>query len=292
MTLWIGTDQGLFADDQPVAALASTRVKCLATEDNAVWAATDDALWKHTDQWREIAAFPADVRPRCLLPVESGLLVGTSGAQVYRLVDGVLACDEAFAGVATRSLWHTPWGGPPSTWTMCGGPSAEVWANVHVGGLVRSTDNGRNWTQTPLDIEVDVHQVNRDANGFVVATARGFGHSVDGEEWEFDNDGLHAHYLRSVATTRDHIFVSASSGPRSEEVAIYRRARGSAEFQRSAPADGWLRDNVDAPALATSGAEVAFGTLDGRVFQSLDEGDSWSVFAEGLPPVQSVLITH
>lgn len=293
MTLWVGTDRGLLRDGKQVDALGSVKVKCIAAEGDAIWAATDDALWRLEDNWRAVASFPDDARPRCLQPSTTGLLVGTSGAQVYRLQDDALICDDAFAEVETRGLWHTPWGGPPSIWTMCAGNGGDIWANVHVGGLVHSSDGGRSWRQTSLDIHVDVHQVCHDpaSSGLLVASARGFASTGEGETWEFDNTGLPAHYLRAVATTQSAIFVSASTGPRSDEVAIHRRKRDANAFERCAPTDDWLKNNIDSPALTSTGDQVAFGTLDGRVFLSPDEGDSWSVVASDLAPVQSVLLS-
>jgi hypothetical protein len=272
---------------------------------DVVWAATDDAIWcaqslpsDDGTEWREVAKLPDGARARCLVSSANGVLVGTSGAQVYRLMDHDLACDAAFAELATRPRWHTPWGGPPSIWTMCRGPGSDLWVNVHVGGLVRSSDGGRSWAQTGLDIDVDVHQICWDArdSAFLVASAQGFARSEDGESWAFDNEGLYAHYLRAVAATDNHVVVCASRGPRSDEVGVYRRPRGERAFERCAPADGWaegwLASNIDAPALGVAGGEIAFGTADGRAFASADEGGCWTEVASGLPPIQSVLIAH
>ena len=111
MTLWIGSDSGLLRDGDPVAALGDAKIKCLAADDNAVWAATDETLWRYDGDWQEAAAFPDDIRPRYLLPTADSLLVGTSGAHVYRLGAETLERDAAFAGVETRERWHTPWAG-------------------------------------------------------------------------------------------------------------------------------------------------------------------------------------
>src|SRR6266508_3780082 len=47
----------------------------------------------------------------------------------------------------------------------------------------------------------------------------------------------------------------------------------------------WFEFNVNTFQLAASGADVALGTDDGRVYVSADAGGSWSLAAEGLPPI-------
>ena len=131
MTLWIGTDRGLFCDGDPVKTLPEDRIKCLAA-DEGIWAATDAELWRLTDEWRAVASFPAGVRPRCLLPTDAGLLIGTSGAEVYRCREARIDRDESFSRLGTRPQWHTPWGGPPSTWSMCAGANGDLLSLIHI----------------------------------------------------------------------------------------------------------------------------------------------------------------
>ena len=51
----------------------------------------------------------------------------------------------------------------------------------------------------------------------------------------------------------------------------------------------WFSDNIDTACLAASGAMVAFGTADGRVFWSFDAGATWDQAAKGLPEVHCIL---
>ena len=288
--MWIGTDDGLYHDGAHVPDLGTQSIKHLTRQADVVYAATDHELWRYTRQWDVLARLPDEVRARWIVPVDGECYVGTSGADVYRLSGGKLDRDENFANIATRPAWHTPWGGPPSIWSACANGD-DIWVNVHVGGIVHSLDAGASWTQTPLPIETDVHQVARTAEGdLLIASARGYAQSSDGVEWTFANDGLHGHYLRAVASTASAVFVAASHGPRSDAVAVYRRPKDAATFERSAPADDWLAENIDAPALASDGHTIAFGARDGRVFASANEGDDWTVVAADLPPVRSVLV--
>jgi hypothetical protein len=48
----------------------------------------------------------------------------------------------------------------------------------------------------------------------------------------------------------------------------------------------WFPANIDTFCLAAAGTRAAFGTEEGSVFVSDDEGSSWRTVAEGLPPVR------
>ena len=50
----------------------------------------------------------------------------------------------------------------------------------------------------------------------------------------------------------------------------------------------WFSDNIDTACLAASGSRAAFGTADGSVYTSDDQGATWSLAAEGLRPVRCV----
>ncbi len=163
--------------------------------------------------------------------------------------------------------------------------------NVHVGGVVRSTDGGRSWGPT-LDMETDVHQVlaHPAVPGHVfAASAVGLVMSADGgESWRILTEGLHARYLRAVAVAGETVVVSASTGPGGRRAAIYRtRADGHGELGRCRQGlPEWLGDNVDTHCLAAQGATVVVGTKDGRVYASHDSGASFTLLTKGLPAIQ------
>src|SRR5213593_1928350 len=93
-----------------------------------------------------------------------------------------LEVDSSFDAAEGREAWHTPWGAPADVRSISSGADGAVYVNVHVGGVLRSTDGGAGWRPT-LDIEHDVHQVLAlpERPGLVlVAAADGFGLSRDG----------------------------------------------------------------------------------------------------------------
>ena len=63
-----------------------------------------------------------------------------------------------------------------------------LYANVHVGGVLRSDDDAETWQATALDIRADAHQVIAPAGHdglLLAATSRGLAISRDrGDSWE------------------------------------------------------------------------------------------------------------
>jgi photosystem II stability/assembly factor-like uncharacterized protein len=242
------------------------------------------------DRWEEVAVATV-LDARCLLPHPSGLLVGTSEAHLLRLRDGSLDPVPSFEEAKGREDWYTPWGGPPDVRSMSVGGDGSIFVNVHVGGVLRSEDGGETWEPT-MDIDVDVHQVLvHPARPAVVyaASARGLGISRDaGGSWTFVTEGLHAPYCRAVAVCEESVLVSASTGPRGREAAVYRgRLDGSGRFEKCG--DGlpeWFGGNIDTFSLAADRKAAAFGTEGGDLYLSSDQGRTWH--AASVRPAGSV----
>jgi hypothetical protein len=297
----IGTDNGLWRLDgptvRPVESLEGRAVTALARRETGIVALVDGhGLWEADDRdvWRERTAI-SGLAATCLAATRSDVIVGREEAHLARVVDGRVLPIDSFETAEGRDKWHTPWGDPADVRSIAIGVDGAIYVNVHVGGVVRSRDDGRSWTPT-VDIEADVHQVLAHATRselVLVAAAEGFGASRDGgEHWDFSTSGLHAHYLRAVTVSDRTVLVSASTGPGGRRSAIYRKSLDAPEpFERCR--DGlpeWFDDNVDTGCLAASGSTVVFGTEDGQVFRSLDSGVRWERLAADMPSVRSVTI--
>ncbi|MGH7334209.1 MAG: WD40/YVTN/BNR-like repeat-containing protein [Candidatus Rokuibacteriota bacterium] len=297
----IGTAEGLWsvgADGsvnpealagQPVIALAGTGTRTWAiVKGHSIWTTEGG------DRWEEavvIESWPAT----CLAPAASGLFIGTEQAHLLRFAGGRLEPVETFESVAGRETWYTPWGDPADVRSITVDPTGSFFVNVHVGGVVRSCDEGHTWSPT-LDIEVDVHQVLAEVirSGWVLtASAVGLGVSRDGgDSWDFVSAGLHARYLRAVAVSGETMLVAVSTGPGGRRSALYRRPLdGDAPFERCRVGlPEWFGDNIDTGCLGAGDHTVVAGTTDGRVFTSLDAGVTWGLAAKGLPEVHCVLV--
>lgn len=295
----VGTTDGLHTlNGNAEVHLGGLQVKALAGNEAGWWCAVEESDVWHAEtggEWRPVATLDG-LQANCLQAHEGGVHVGTSEAHVYNLRQGSLEQVDSFDETEEQSTWYTPWGGPPDVRSMSSEPDGTVYANVHVGGVVRSSDGGRTWQPT-IDIHADVHQVHFDPrSGLVLAAcARGLAVSSDeGVTWRYDSAGLHGRYLRAVAVANGTVLVAASTGPYTDRGAVYRRPLNSEEpFKRCQQGlPEWFHDNVDTLCLVAQGPVAAFGTSQGSVFLSTDEGETWTSAAEGLPPVRCLALAQ
>lgn len=200
----------------------------------------------------------------------------------------------SFERVEGRDRWYTPWGGPPDTRSLTRATSGRIFANVHVGGIVRS-DDGEIWEPAGISVDSDVHQVlAHPSRPNVVLAACAFGLALSddgGDTWTFETEGLHAAYCRAVAVSAETVLVSASRGHRGEQAAVYRRTYPGREFERCR--DGlpeWFDDNVDTHCLAAGEGTVALGTSDGSVYVSTDNAATWERAGADLPAIRCLVI--
>ncbi len=292
--IWVGTRAGLHVlrDGEISVELPGRSVSFLATSGEDLRAIVDsNEIWHRADGgWHQVATVEG-LRATAMAFTDRWL-IGTSDAHLLEHVDGALAYIDAFDRVEGRETWYTPWGGPPDTRSFSEWDE-HVFVNVHVGGIVHTTDAGRTWVPT-IDIDADVHQVTTTEDLVLAACAGGLAVSRDrGETWDERTDGLEHVYARAVAVLDDTVFVSASRGPRGGDAAVYRGPLDGGPLVRcreGLPAA--FPDNVDSHCLDAppDGPLVAFGTSDGDVYASFDLGATWERAAAGLPAVQRVLV--
>ncbi len=288
----IGTERSL-TELGSTESLLSKPV-ALARGDDGWWAIAESHRVLRsaaTLAWDEVATVRGQ-RVNCVLPYDGGALVGTSEAHLVRVANGSAMRIASFDTVPTRDDWYTPWGGPPDVRSLSAGPDGVAYANVHVGGILRS-DNGETWRPTSMDVDADVHQVlaHPEAPGLVfAATAIGLAMSTDaGDSWDFSDHGMHAAYCRAVAIAGDTLLVSASKSHTGRQSALYRRPLMGGAFERCEKGlPEWFADNVDTFCLDAREYDALLGTTDGRVFVSNDSGGTWSEEASGLSSVTCV----
>jgi hypothetical protein len=227
----------------------------------------------------------------CCVAVGNVVFVGTDDARILRVVpDGAQQWLTAFDAVEGRDRWYAGSAiidgklmGPPlgirSMAATCDG--AVLLANVHVGGIPRSTDGGLTWRPT-IDIDCDVHQVcAHPSRPDIVIAAAGAGLCMSrdaGATWTIEQRGLHAHHCSAVAFGRNDIFVSASTDPFAKQGAVYRRPiDGNGPLE---PLGGgmpkWIDGKADTDCIATRNAMVAVVDRSGCLYVSHDDGAAWS----------------
>ena len=291
---YVATESGLHSlGPTRSVELEGRSVTALHVKENGERRALVDGeeLWSDSGEGWQLVARSDDRRLNCVLAHEDSVWVGASDARLLRLDKGELIPLESFDAAPGRDDWFTPWGGPPDVRSLAVSDH-YLYVNVHVGGILRTDLNGSHWEPT-IEIGADVHEVlldYEDGNKLLVGTAKGLGSSSDrGETWTFVDRGLHASYSRAIASGDDTLFMTASDGPFGGRAAIYRLSSDADVFtncERGLPE--WFDGNIDTGGVAASGANVAFGTEDGRVFASIDSGNSWEEAATDLDPVRWV----
>lgn len=296
-TILVATRDGLhtFDDDgQPAGvAQAGRSVTALGRAREEFWVIVDASeLWHAAGAgWSHVTDLDG-LRAACVAGIGGDVFVGSSEARLFLLRDQALEPVVAFDHAEGRETWYTPWGGPPDTRSIANWDD-DVYANVHVGGILRTADGGETWTPT-IDVDADVHHVTTAEGMVLAACAGGLASSTDrGATWTFRTDGLEAPYARAVAVCGDAVLVSASNGPRGGRAAVYRGNLSGGTLERSrAGLPEWFEQNIDTYCLDAlpDGSFAAFGTSDGRVYGSTDQGATWAERAAGLPAVQRVLV--
>ncbi len=247
-------------------------------------------------EWTEVAASEAAMS--CCVAIGDTVFVGTDDADILRVEPtGAFQRLTGFDAVEGRDQWYPGTAivdgkvmGPPlgirSIAATCDG--AALLANVHVGGVPRSTDGGATWLPT-IDVDSDVHQVcaHRTRPDLAIAAAAvGLCTSRDaGATWTIEERGLHAPHCSAVAFGRYDVFVGASTDPFAAEGAIYRRPiDGDGPLQLvGGGMPKWLDGRADTDCIATRGATVAAIDGSGRLYLSHDDGASWEAPFDRLP---------
>lgn len=302
--------EGIFAvtGDQHTNDMASRAVRCLTHDGHGGTLAIVDghSLCRRAPggEWTTLAVSEFDLS--CCMVVRDDIYIGTEDARLLRLSppDRVPAAMDAFQNTPGRESWYAGSAivngqrlGPPLGIRSVAANSdgTVLFANVHVGGIPRSTDGGRTWQPT-IDINTDVHEVcahPTDPDIVIAASGAGLCISRDaGATWTIERDGLHAPYCSAAAFSGEDILVSASTGHFATQGRIYRRPLaqngGISAVESGMPE--WTNGIVDTNCIATNGSRIAVVDFAGTLYLSTDSGFSWSKSSTALPTPSSVLI--
>lgn len=261
------------------------------------------------DTWRALGAMP-DVRANCLAELAGQIFVGAEDARMWRLPaeGGEPERIPSFDAVPSRDEWDTPWGGPPDVRSIAtiAGESPAIYADIHVGWIVRSLDLGASWTQLKGDLHRDVHRISTHwtrADQVYAATAQGCFISEDrGETWTQHLEPFQPrNYQRCVVADHgdpDTILCTASLGPHPDgdtgcEAMIFRTedAGGTWEAAHEGLPE-YFYDNINTHMLAASDSRrgaFAFHDGDESVYLTTDAGKWWEQIAT-VPDALAVLM--
>lgn len=186
-----------------------------------------NSLWRRAASGEWVTVTTSEFLLSCCMAVQDTIYVGTDDARMLRMSDGgaVLEPIDSFDNVAGRNAWFA---GSAIVNGQRVGPALGIrsvaansnatmlFANVHVGGIPRSADSGRNWQPT-IDINSDVHEVcahHADPEIVEAAAAVGLCISRDsGATWAIEREGLQVPHCYVVAISGDDILISAAKDP-------------------------------------------------------------------------------
>lgn len=235
-----------------------------------------------------------------LLPGRQEVLIGTEPPHLYlQGGQGPARRVEAFDRLECRRRWRTPWGGPPAVRSLAGTPDGWVYADIHVGSIMRSPDAGVSWAPVGAGLDEDVHQV---------ATCPGAPHRVyantaqavyvsddRGHAWQHRSNELEGRYGRAIAVypqRPDWLLASVSDGPHEGDVhaELYRTTDAGRHwlhvtegFPPSGPA------NIDTYHLAFSGDGDAWAAIDHTLYLSTDAGHHWRKAWQADEPIRMLV---
>lgn len=224
------------------------------------------------------------------------LVVGTEPAKLFRITgDGLVEPMEGFDRVEGRESWDTPWGGPASVRSIAS-HGKWLYADIHVGSIVRSGDAGETWEPVHDSIHRDVHQVltHPDRPERVYAnTADGPFVSQDrGRSWQHAVSGLATRYGRAIAVDSedpDLLLASVSLGPHQGEGRLYRSTDGGTSWRHvSRGFPPFIEGNIDTACLAFAGVDRAWAAVDRILYRSDDLGESWTEAWEAEVPIRAL----
>jgi photosystem II stability/assembly factor-like uncharacterized protein len=244
------------------------------------------------DSWVDCKLPEPAVFSMAVSAADGAVYAGTEPSRLFRSDDRGESWRELDALLELPS--QPTWSFPPRPWTSHVrwiAPSPHdgdlLIVGIELGGLMRSVDGGRTWQDHRPGAQRDVHSLawHPHTPGHAYeAGGGGAAFSTDaGATWRPADDGRDRNYTWSVTVDPDDPgcwYVSASSGPyaahgrRDPQARIYRRRGGDAWLTLS----GGLPEPLPAmpyALLATDGRLFA-GLADGQIWESRDQGDSWS----------------
>ena len=256
-------------------------------------------VWLYQDErWEKIAK--TDWKIQCLCWMGNGeLLVGTNEARVAVLKNNQLNFLAGFDQVPERKLWTTPWGGAPDIRSFATATDGTLYANIHVGWIAQSKDNGESWNNLKDGLEMDVHQVvvnPKDPSIVIAATASGFYYSRNtGQTFACTSQDLPHHYQRACAVfPSGKVFLTSTSrGPSGGSANLYRSLDNCQNWQQVKGLPDQIVRNINTFQIVVTGRESALVIIeDNQLYETTDLGVNWRKVETQFPHLYGAVVVQ
>lgn len=202
-----------------------------------------------------------------------------------------------------RDAWTAPWGTPIVS-TIAAHPKdpGTVFCGIEVGGVLRSRDAGRTWTQLDMP-ESDIHSIQicpaKHDRVYVTTGLGGFCSDDEGHGWRKMGIGNRNQYAMGLAahpSEADRVIISAAVGPPptwdgadGAQCDIYLSTDAGRRFRSVVRG---LEGGVHRKALVINSkvpSEIVFGTSVGELFYSNDGGESFDEMGTDLGNLRTIV---
>ncbi len=230
------------------------------------------------------------------------LIIGTEPPRIYRLGadDDRPAGMDSFDRLECRKDWFTPWGGPPAVRSLALAGDHTVYADIHVGSIMRSYDGGLMWEPVRPVLHQDVHQVNTtpaSPNRVYANTADAVWISPDrGESWQhrpFPHDVSYGRAITVHPEDPDCLLASVSEGPHGDDVRgrLFRTDDAGCNWNHvTAGFPQHTKDNINTHRVAFGANGMAWAAVDNRLYRSSDRGGNWRIVWEAPEKIENLAV--
>jgi hypothetical protein len=169
------------------------------------------------------------------------LLIGTEPPHIFKLKDERTQMIQSFEDLEVRDKWYTPWGGPPAVRSLAATTDDWVYADIHVGSIMRSKDRGESWEPVNPTLHRDVHQVNTtpasDTHVYAATYLAAYISLDRGDSWRHVAEDLDQRYGRAIIAhpgDPNIILTTVSDGPHGDNVhgQLYRTGDGGENWNK------------------------------------------------------------
>ena len=266
--------------------------RALEGQETRIIALTDGSLLLSTsNELRQVSTnIPDRIDALCLLQEQPlQLLIGTTPPHVYRFIeDSTVSLCSRFETLAVRSQWYTPWGGPPAVRSLAATTDGWIYADIHVGSIMRSPDQGHTWEPVTPTLHKDVHEVATTpaSDNHVYANTYLSVYISDdrGKTWHHCSDSLRNRYGRGITINPRNpsiMLCGVSDGPTGVNVhgqLYYSDNMGNTWHHITQGFPPSTRQNIDTFHIAYMDQNTAWVADENNLYLSQDQGQTWELY--------------